>query len=162
LPRDDPDDYAIKVSQWETLTFDHINLAGDTPQVYRFLRPEEAQLVEAPDDVEAAKFSRRPTYPVIAETLPRRGSLLVDNDLWEDDDVAHGMAREGYYMTPNEGGVYDVCGGPGQKKEEDGAPCLLRSSSFDASLLASHNADLETHAIKEHLKGYVRQQSNGY
>lgn len=162
MPRDDPDDYAIKVSQWETLTFDHINLAGDTPQVYRFWRPEEGQqLVETPDDVEASKFSGRQTSPETDETLPRRGSRLVDNDLWEDDDVAHGMARDGYYMTPNEGGVYDVCGGPGQK-EEDGAPCLLRSSSFDASLLASHNTDLETHTIKERLKGYVRQQSNGY
>ena len=84
--------------------------------------------------------------------------LLSSRDLWDEDRGVHECTREGYYMTPNEIGVYDVSGGdqsvPGASTQF--TALRERRNSFDPSQLSSYDTQLETNTIKERLHGWVR------
>jgi len=173
LLSDNPTDYVIQVSQWNTYTFekDSIQTEGDNEgqkQFYTFnVNHTETILNSCADDIQASGESTLLYRPTIS--CRRASSLnLTDDaslsdephlsapDLWESDLVSHTATRTGYTMTPVPGGplqeVTEGLGGADQHPEH----FHRFRVPFDASLFAAHGEELETCMIKERLHGYVR------
>lgn len=92
---------------------------------------------------------------------------LATHDLWEIDEVCHNVAREGYFMTPDNAGggcrgatITEGC--PLQILQEADTPTETtpghrrRHHTFDAAQLESYNLEIETETIRHRLHGYVR------
>ena len=154
MPRDDPDAVAIKVSQWQTIVLDEVVETSRRPEVrhaytFSLTGKDLRHLTDIEDETLSHASSGKQSYP-----------LLSSRDLWDEDSGVHECTRDGYFMTPNEIGVFDVSGGdhsvPAGDSDGEFSGLRKRCNSFDPSQLSCYNTHLETNTIKERLHGWVR------
>jgi hypothetical protein len=170
----DPSEYVIQVSQWETFAFRDGKDDEDDRQGYCFHAPSPSLAPEDDDvrDEEAGDRSDQVGMRPSRELSPRRSTLelpqesplhyedphMSTDDLWDTDNVAHNVTREGLFMG---GGKVVTEGCPGEIPASDTGTPRERPGHFhrrtiDASTLMTYNLDIETETIKERLHGYVR------
>jgi hypothetical protein len=104
-------------------------------------------------------FSTRRSSSELLEESPlvNEDPHLSTDDLWDTDNVAHNVTREGLYMSQGGGGYVVTEGCPGEIFETPRErPGHFHRRTIDASMFQIYNLDIETDTIKERLHGYVR------
>jgi hypothetical protein len=185
LKPDDPDEYVIQVSQWETFiedrsfsenagqsnrnrfyTFNSFHKLGD----HKGERVDESSIMGSTRTVggdlpKPQRHRRNVSFQDVPDLDPvGDGPYLSSEDLWEKDDASRQATREGYSVSPDwhEYGGQNMTEGLGEV-EPTGMGHRRRANSLNPGDLLSQRPgrDGKTSVIKDRLNGYVRRTFSG-